>query len=174
MEAPEILWNSSSGLHYLSIWLLATFVLYFSLNWLTRTFLLSLKNEDMEGLVDTSVAKIISDKNLPFVARQMALHANVSTPVLPETLSFNWLLGLSPATKESSWWVGLAKTNKRSASVISSSLWVSYYMSLHFNRSQTVLKCSINIIGMVILMCICLLSLLFPILPKSDGFPGSP
>lgn len=34
----------------------------------------------MEGLVDTSVAKIISDKNLPFVARQMALHANVSTP----------------------------------------------------------------------------------------------
>lgn len=57
----------------------------------------------MEGLVDTSVAKIISDKNLPFVARQMALHANVSTPVLPETLSFSWLLGLSPATKESSW-----------------------------------------------------------------------
>lgn len=33
---------------------------------------------DMEGLVDTSVAKIVSDKNLPFVARQMALHANVS------------------------------------------------------------------------------------------------
>lgn len=33
----------------------------------------------MEGLVDTSVAKVISDKNLPFVARQMALHANVST-----------------------------------------------------------------------------------------------
>ncbi|PKU35433.1 tuberin isoform x2 [Limosa lapponica baueri] len=32
--------------------------------------------KDMEGLVDTSVAKIISDKNLPFVARQMALHAN--------------------------------------------------------------------------------------------------
>lgn len=30
--------------------------------------------------MDTSVAKIISDKNLPFVARQMALHANVSTP----------------------------------------------------------------------------------------------
>lgn len=57
----------------------------------------------MEGLVDTSVAKIISDKNLPFVARQMALHANVSTPALPETLSFNWLRGLSPATKESSW-----------------------------------------------------------------------
>uniref|UniRef100_A0A8C6ZYF6 Tuberin n=1 Tax=Nothoprocta perdicaria TaxID=30464 RepID=A0A8C6ZYF6_NOTPE len=36
--------------------------------------------KDMEGLVDTSVAKIISDKNLPFVARQMALHANVSSP----------------------------------------------------------------------------------------------
>uniref|UniRef100_A0A674JBV4 Tuberin n=1 Tax=Terrapene triunguis TaxID=2587831 RepID=A0A674JBV4_9SAUR len=33
--------------------------------------------KDMEGLVDTSVAKIVSDKNLPFVARQMALHANV-------------------------------------------------------------------------------------------------
>lgn len=79
------------------------FCLVLFLNCLTRTFLLSLKNEDMEGLVDTSVAKIISDKNLPFVARQMALHANVSTPVLPETLSFNWLLGLSPATKESSW-----------------------------------------------------------------------
>jgi hypothetical protein len=28
--------------------------------------------------VDTSVAKIVSDRNLPFVARQMALHANVS------------------------------------------------------------------------------------------------
>ncbi|CAD7683408.1 unnamed protein product [Nyctereutes procyonoides] len=34
--------------------------------------------KDMEGLVDTSVAKIVSDRNLPFVARQMALHANVS------------------------------------------------------------------------------------------------
>lgn len=32
----------------------------------------------MEGLVDTSVAKIVSDRNLSFVARQMALHANVS------------------------------------------------------------------------------------------------
>lgn len=42
----------------------------------------------MEGLVDTSVAKIISDKNLPFVARQMALHANVSTP---SSLSFELL-----------------------------------------------------------------------------------
>lgn len=41
----------------------------------------------MEGLVDTSVAKIISDKNLPFVARQMALHANVSTPQLPLAFS---------------------------------------------------------------------------------------
>ena len=36
-------------------------------------------DSDMEGLVDTSVAKIVSDKNLSFVARQMALHANVST-----------------------------------------------------------------------------------------------
>lgn len=33
---------------------------------------------DMEGLIDTSVVKIVSDKNLSFVARQMALHANVS------------------------------------------------------------------------------------------------
>lgn len=32
----------------------------------------------MEGLIDTSVVKIVSDKNLSFVARQMALHANVS------------------------------------------------------------------------------------------------
>lgn len=38
--------------------------------------------------MDTSVAKIISDKNLPFVARQMALHANVSTP---SSLSFQLL-----------------------------------------------------------------------------------
>lgn len=38
----------------------------------------ALSPPDMEGLVDTSVAKIVSDCNLPFVARQMALHANVS------------------------------------------------------------------------------------------------
>ncbi|XP_062444519.1 tuberin isoform X6 [Rhea pennata] len=37
--------------------------------------------KDMEGLVDTSVAKVISDKNLPFVARQMALHANMASQV---------------------------------------------------------------------------------------------
>uniref|UniRef100_A0A7M4F875 Tuberin n=1 Tax=Crocodylus porosus TaxID=8502 RepID=A0A7M4F875_CROPO len=37
--------------------------------------------KDMEGLVDTSMAKIISDKNLPFVARQMALHANMASQV---------------------------------------------------------------------------------------------
>lgn len=41
--------------------------------WCERCF-----SPDMEGLVDTSVAKIVSDRNLPFVARQMALHANVS------------------------------------------------------------------------------------------------
>lgn len=35
----------------------------------------------MEGLVDTSVAKIVSDRNLPFVARQMALHANMASQV---------------------------------------------------------------------------------------------
>lgn len=32
---------------------------------------------DLEGLVDTSVAKIVSDRNLPLLVRQMALHANV-------------------------------------------------------------------------------------------------
>ncbi|XP_053131916.1 tuberin isoform X1 [Hemicordylus capensis] len=37
--------------------------------------------KDMEGLVDTSIAKIVSDKNLPFVARQMALHANMASQV---------------------------------------------------------------------------------------------
>ncbi|XP_072838442.2 tuberin isoform X1 [Pogona vitticeps] len=37
--------------------------------------------KDMEGLVDTSVAKIVSDKNLSFVARQMALHANMASQV---------------------------------------------------------------------------------------------
>nr|XP_008122173.1 PREDICTED: tuberin [Anolis carolinensis] len=37
--------------------------------------------KDMEGLVDTSVAKIVSDKNLSFVARQMALHANMASHV---------------------------------------------------------------------------------------------
>ncbi|XP_004873701.2 tuberin isoform X2 [Heterocephalus glaber] len=44
--------------------------------------LLSLQcRKDMEGLVDTSVAKIVSDHNLPFVARQMALHANMASQV---------------------------------------------------------------------------------------------
>uniref|UniRef100_A0A670JMQ2 Tuberin n=1 Tax=Podarcis muralis TaxID=64176 RepID=A0A670JMQ2_PODMU len=38
--------------------------------------------KDMEGLIDTSVMKIVSDKNLAFVARQMALHANVSALLL--------------------------------------------------------------------------------------------
>ncbi|XP_032086044.1 LOW QUALITY PROTEIN: tuberin [Thamnophis elegans] len=37
--------------------------------------------KDMEGLIDTSVVKIVSDKNLPFVARQMALHANMASLV---------------------------------------------------------------------------------------------
>ncbi|KAM6155133.1 tuberin [Rhynchocyon petersi] len=37
--------------------------------------------KDMEGLVDTSVAKIVSDCNLSFVARQMALHANMASQV---------------------------------------------------------------------------------------------
>uniref|UniRef100_A0A672JAZ7 Tuberin n=1 Tax=Salarias fasciatus TaxID=181472 RepID=A0A672JAZ7_SALFA len=33
--------------------------------------------KDLEGLVDTTVAKIVSDRNLPLLVRQMALHANV-------------------------------------------------------------------------------------------------
>ncbi|XP_054991382.1 tuberin isoform X2 [Sorex araneus] len=37
--------------------------------------------KDMEGLVDTSMAKIVSDRNLSFVARQMALHANMASQV---------------------------------------------------------------------------------------------
>ncbi|XP_069065851.1 tuberin isoform X3 [Pleurodeles waltl] len=37
--------------------------------------------KDMEGLVDTSIARIVSDKNLPFLARQMALHSNMASQV---------------------------------------------------------------------------------------------
>ncbi|XP_063286542.1 tuberin isoform X2 [Pelobates fuscus] len=37
--------------------------------------------KDMEGLVDISVAKIVSDRNLPFLARQMALHSNMASQV---------------------------------------------------------------------------------------------
>ncbi|MEE6497969.1 hypothetical protein FKM82_002944 [Ascaphus truei] len=37
--------------------------------------------KDMEGLVDITVAKIVSDKNLPFLARQMALHSNMASQV---------------------------------------------------------------------------------------------
>ncbi|KTF89568.1 hypothetical protein cypCar_00037671, partial [Cyprinus carpio] len=36
--------------------------------------------KDLEGLVDTSVAKIVSDRNLPLLVRQMALHANLRLP----------------------------------------------------------------------------------------------
>nr|XP_032828475.1 tuberin isoform X1 [Petromyzon marinus] len=35
--------------------------------------------KDLEGLIDTTVAKIVSDKNLPLLARQMALHANMAS-----------------------------------------------------------------------------------------------
>uniref|UniRef100_A0A8C4H3E4 Tuberin n=1 Tax=Dicentrarchus labrax TaxID=13489 RepID=A0A8C4H3E4_DICLA len=38
--------------------------------------------KDLEGLVDTTVAKIVSDRNLPLLVRQMALHANVSLPLI--------------------------------------------------------------------------------------------
>ncbi|XP_043945122.1 tuberin isoform X2 [Protopterus annectens] len=37
--------------------------------------------KDLEGLVDTSVAKIVSDKNLPLLVRQMGLHANMASQV---------------------------------------------------------------------------------------------
>ncbi|KAM4632290.1 tuberin isoform 2-T2 [Discoglossus pictus] len=37
--------------------------------------------KDMEGLVDVTAAKIVSDKNLPFLARQMALHSNMAAQV---------------------------------------------------------------------------------------------
>ncbi|XP_069503431.1 tuberin isoform X2 [Ambystoma mexicanum] len=37
--------------------------------------------KDMEGLVDISIARIVSDKNLPFLARQMALHSNMASQV---------------------------------------------------------------------------------------------
>ncbi|XP_039630623.1 tuberin isoform X3 [Polypterus senegalus] len=36
---------------------------------------------DLEGLVDTSVVKIVSDRNLPLLVRQMALHANMASLV---------------------------------------------------------------------------------------------
>ncbi|KAK1886995.1 Tuberin [Dissostichus eleginoides] len=37
--------------------------------------------KDLEGLVDTTVAKIVSDLNLPLLVRQMALHANMASLV---------------------------------------------------------------------------------------------
>ncbi|KPP69040.1 tuberin-like [Scleropages formosus] len=37
--------------------------------------------KDLEGLVDTSVAKIVSDRNLPLLVRQMALHADMASLV---------------------------------------------------------------------------------------------
>uniref|UniRef100_A0A6Q2XR85 Tuberin n=1 Tax=Esox lucius TaxID=8010 RepID=A0A6Q2XR85_ESOLU len=37
--------------------------------------------KDLEGLVDTSVMKIVSDRNLPLLVRQMALHANMASLV---------------------------------------------------------------------------------------------
>ncbi|KAJ3614881.1 hypothetical protein NHX12_018450, partial [Muraenolepis orangiensis] len=39
------------------------------------------EQEDLEGLVDTTVAKIVSDRNLPLLVRQMALHANMASLV---------------------------------------------------------------------------------------------
>ncbi|XP_028310961.1 tuberin-like isoform X2 [Gouania willdenowi] len=37
--------------------------------------------KDLEGLVDITVAKIVSDRNLPLLVRQMALHANMASLV---------------------------------------------------------------------------------------------
>uniref|UniRef100_A0A8C9YYC7 Tuberin n=1 Tax=Sander lucioperca TaxID=283035 RepID=A0A8C9YYC7_SANLU len=39
------------------------------------------KGEPITGLVDTTVAKIVSDRNLPLLVRQMALHANMASLV---------------------------------------------------------------------------------------------
>uniref|UniRef100_A0A8C4H1I2 Tuberin n=1 Tax=Dicentrarchus labrax TaxID=13489 RepID=A0A8C4H1I2_DICLA len=39
------------------------------------------KGELISGLVDTTVAKIVSDRNLPLLVRQMALHANMASLV---------------------------------------------------------------------------------------------
>ncbi|XP_047220193.1 tuberin isoform X3 [Girardinichthys multiradiatus] len=37
--------------------------------------------KDLEGLVDKTVAKVVSDRNLPLLVRQMALHANMASLV---------------------------------------------------------------------------------------------
>ncbi|XP_077936423.1 tuberin isoform X5 [Gasterosteus aculeatus] len=37
--------------------------------------------KDLEGLIDTTVSKIVSDRNLPLLVRQMALHANMASLV---------------------------------------------------------------------------------------------
>uniref|UniRef100_A0A8K9UZP5 Tuberin n=1 Tax=Oncorhynchus mykiss TaxID=8022 RepID=A0A8K9UZP5_ONCMY len=43
--------------------------------------------KDLEGLVDTSVVKIVSDQNLPLLVRQMALHANVTHTAMTVCMS---------------------------------------------------------------------------------------
>uniref|UniRef100_A0A8C1N695 Tuberin n=1 Tax=Cyprinus carpio TaxID=7962 RepID=A0A8C1N695_CYPCA len=51
--------------------------------------------KDLEGLVDTSVAKIVSDLNLPLLVRQMALHANVRLSTNPsDAYASKWLARL--------------------------------------------------------------------------------
>ncbi|KAM9455149.1 tuberin isoform 2-T3 [Clarias gariepinus] len=57
---------------------------------------------DLEGLVDTTVAKIVSDQNLPLLVRQMALHANMASlvhqyranPVQSDAYASKWLARL--------------------------------------------------------------------------------
>lgn len=58
--------------------LISFLFLLFSFLFILLLIFPSLFSSDLEGLVDTTVAKIVSDRNLPLLVRQMALHANVS------------------------------------------------------------------------------------------------
>lgn len=46
---------------------------------------------DLEVSVDTTVAKIVSDRNLPLLVRQMALHANVTLKLSAQTTHIHTL-----------------------------------------------------------------------------------
>uniref|UniRef100_A0A8B9HRP2 Tuberin n=1 Tax=Astyanax mexicanus TaxID=7994 RepID=A0A8B9HRP2_ASTMX len=72
---------------------------------------------DLEGLVDTTVAKIVSDQNLPLLVRQMALHANVSLP--SAFTNFNYMASLvhqyraNPSDAYASKWLARLRHIKR-------------------------------------------------------------
>uniref|UniRef100_A0A667ZPP0 Tuberin n=1 Tax=Myripristis murdjan TaxID=586833 RepID=A0A667ZPP0_9TELE len=65
--------------------------------------------KDLEGLVDTTVAKIVSDRNLPLLVRQMALHANMASLVHQyranpsDAYASKWLMALLDFTDSFSW-----------------------------------------------------------------------